>query len=206
MNPHAFLSFIQNNYDFNHANAIFSQLALKNCWKQWLTAELVNMASNTDGYEQVQTDLHYPSQQGADNEALFLRYQQDDNVDVVNKKNLASRSDFSWCHLEQQYYFEIRCANRELFSKNKDLVKFANDIRRIKQLKQANPELNIAVVFAFYGSFSSTDINKFSEFDNSQHCTYMLDTGLSGSTSIARLAQMRRAGDERLCLALYTGN
>ena len=219
MNAHNFLTFVQNQYDFGRANAIMSEINLKNCWKQWFTAELVHMCNQSDSPLVTETDVHYPGvTQGDDpkndSKPLFLSYHPTKGVEAVTEKRNGSRCDFtmvdgtladgSICDASQTHYFEIRCANAELFVKNKDLAKFEADIKRIEALKAANPALQMTVLFAFYGTFTSKQVESFKVMDNSNRCSYVLDSALEGSTSIARLCQMARAGEPRLCLAAFS--
>ncbi|WDE04365.1 hypothetical protein SG34_023975 [Thalassomonas viridans] len=209
MNAYNFLSFVQNEYDFARANAIMSEINLKNCWKHWMTAELVHLYNQADGEFELQTDVYYPAAQLAaekkeQQESMeFLRYQNGKAAEPVAEKRLASRADFSVKTPDGEHYFEIRCGNKNVFSKSKDLLKVESDMQRIEALKKANPELNITVAFAFFGAFENKEIEAFKALDNSTRCSYLLDTAMTGSGSIARLCQMQRAGNPRLCLAAY---
>jgi hypothetical protein len=213
MNAHNFLTFVQNQYDFGRANAIMSETNLKNCWKQWFTAELVHMCNQSDSPLVAETDVHYPGiTQGTaqtDGKSLFLSYHPTKGVEAVTEKRNGSRCDFtmkdgSIADVSQTNYVEIRCANADLFVKNKDLAKFEADIKRIEALKAANPALQMTALFAFYGTFDSKQVENFKVMDNSNRTTYVLDSALEGSTSIARLSHMARAGEPRLCLAAFS--
>lgn len=204
MKAHSFLSFVQNNYDFERANAILSEANLKNCWKHWLTAELVHLCNNSDIGFNIQTDVYYPGKIVAGKEPHYLRYQTGKAVEAVNKKCSASRSDFVVSCNGKLHYYEISCGNGSLLLKNNDLLKFAADIARVEMLKKANAELEMSVLFAFYGAFSNKQIEAFIPIDNSKRCTYLLDSGLQGSTSISRMTQMQREGEPRLCLAAFS--
>lgn len=204
MNTHTFLTLIQNNYNFSQANNIFSQSDLKNCWKDWLTAELVQSWYISEQFSNIQIDTRYPGVKTHDAVETFLRHQSGQGVDHVSKKSSASRCDFSAHYQDTPYYFEIRCASNSLFKKKGDLEKYKSDIERVDLIKQANPYLNLAAIFVFYGAFSSQELANFTTLDNSEHCLYVLDSNLSGSTSIARLSQMQRGGSPRLCLAVYS--
>jgi hypothetical protein len=156
MNAHSFLTFVQNQYDFGRANAIMSEINLKNCWKQWYTAELVHMCNQSDSPLVAETDVHYPGVSQTDGKPLFLSYHPTKGVEVVTEKRNGSRFDFtmadgSIADVSQTNYVEIRCANADLFLKNKDLAKFEADIERIEALKAANPALQMTVIFAFTG-------------------------------------------------------
>ncbi len=209
MNAHNFLTFVQNQYDFNRANAIMSETNLKNCWKQWFTAELVHMCNQSQSPFITETDVHYPGVAQTDGKSLFLSYHATKGVEAVTEKRNGSRCDFTMndgaiADASQTNYLEIRCANADLFVKNKDLAKFEADIKRIEALKAANPALQMTALFAFYGAFTSKQVENFKVMDNSNRCTYVLDSALEGSTSIARLCQMARAGEPRLCLAAFS--
>lgn len=205
MNAHNFLSFVQNEYDFERANAILSEINLKNCWKHWLTAELVHIYNKTSNQSQTATDVYYPALKKNDDEGpVYLRYQADKKIETVTEKRVASRADFSVLSGGNEHYFEIRCANKQAFIKNKDLSKVSADMQRIEAIKKAHPALDITVIFAFYGAFSNKEIETLTPLDNSNRCTYVLDCGLTGSGSISRLCQMQRSGEPRLCLAAYS--
>lgn len=203
MNTHTFLSFIQNNYDFTRANSIVSELNLNHCWKNWLTAELVHLFNSDKDFEDIETNKRYQNETSLNNVSTFIRYREGKPIEDVQKKQLASYCDFSFSQENKRHYFEIRCANKSLFSKNNEVHKYKKDIMRIESIKKHNPNLNIHSIFAFYGMFNNEEINKFSSLDNSKRCTYILDSNLKGSTSISRLSQMQRSGLPRICLAVY---
>lgn len=206
MKAQQLLSFVQQHYDFERANAILAESNLKNCWKQWFTCELVHMFNQIDPVYMPQTDVYYTggeSDKGSDKPS-YLSYSPDKGVEVVPDKRNASRCDFSVVSAGQSQLFEIRCGNTELFGKAKDVARFAADVDRIEAFKKANPALEITALFAFYGVLNSKQIESFTEMDNSTRNSYVLDTGLSGSTSIARLCQMARNGKPRLCLAAFS--
>lgn len=204
MNTHSFLSFIQNNYNFERANAVLSEVNLKNCWKHWLTAELAHLCNNSDTDFNIQTDVYYPEKVVTGKEPHYLRYQIGKSVEVVNKKCSASRSDFILSCNAKPHYYEIRCGNGSSLLKNNDLLKFEADITRVEALKKANNELEMTVLFAFYGAFTSKQVKAFVPVDNSRRCTYLLDSGLQGSTSISRMTQIQREGKPRFCLAAFS--
>ena len=172
-----------------------------------MTAELVHLYNQAGGDFELQTDVYYPApvvKQDEQENAGFLRCQNGRAAEEVKEKRLASRADFSVKTADQEHYFEIRCGNKSVFSKSKDLLKVESDMQRIEALKKANPQLNITVIFAFSGAFENKEIEAFKALDNSTRCSYLLDTAMTGSGSIARLCQMQRAGDPRLCLAAYS--
>lgn len=229
MKAQTFLSFVQNEYDFTRADAIMRETNLKNCWKQWFTCELVHMCSQSTSELDTEIDVHYPvqdkpaakkpvkkksdceDQDGTKNDEkkvggkpAYLSYHPTKGVEEVSEKRSASRCDFALTANGQQHFFEIRCANSEQFVKHKELEKFEADIKRIEALKVANPELKMTALFAFYGAFSSKEVKDFAVMDNSTRTTYVLDSALKGSTSIARLIQMARNGEPRLCLAAFS--
>lgn len=209
MNSQAFLSLLQSEYDFTRANSILSETNLKNCWKQWLTAELVHMFNQLSCHsgEQsfiTQTDVHYPALIKTDKDPAYLSYQTGKPATAVSEKRHGSRCDFSVTQGNKTLYCEIRGANKTLFAKNKDLGKFSADIERIEALKAANNELNIFSIFVFYGALSGKEIEAFKPMDNSTRTSYVLDSGLTGSTSIARLSHMDRNGDDRVCVAVFS--
>lgn len=203
MNAQTFLTFVQQHYDFERANAILAQTNLKNCWKQWFTCELVHMFNQADGDFKPQTDVYYPggAPQQKGEKPKFLSYNSDKTVEVTTERRHASRGDFSVDFSGQTQLFEIRCGHGELFNKNKDLAKFEADVERIEALKQGNTALNVTSLFAFYGAFTAKQCEAFSKMDNSTRTSYVLDSSLTGSTSIARLSHMARNGQPRICLA-----
>lgn len=204
MNSQTFLTLAQENYDFSRANVILSELNLKNCWKQWLTAELVHMFNHIEGDYRLETDIHYPAHQQTSSDPAFLQYQASKGATPVGEKRNGSRCDFSVTTHPQTVYCEIRGANADLFNKNKDLAKWLADIERIEALKEANPNLLILSIFVFYGAFSSDEMKMFQPMDNNSRCIYVLDTLLTGSTSIARLSQLNRNGDKRICVGTFS--
>ena len=203
MNSHDFLSFVQNEYDFERANLILCESNLKNCWKHWFTAELVHLCNTSLSELRARTDVYYPGKQKID-EPGYLSYRPGKAVTNVSKKRGASRCDFSFLVNGKQLYFEIRCVNQDSLAKRKELAKFAADQVRIDMLKKANPELNIMAILVFYGAFSNKEVEIFSPMDSGSRCSYVLDSGLSGSSSISRLSQFQRGGDPRLRLAAYS--
>ncbi len=212
MNTHALLSFVQNNYDFRRADLILSEGNLKKCWKQWLTAELVHLFNGAKHVDNVQTEVHYlDAELKGDNDSVgeqplqhYLQYHRKTGVNVVMEKRSASRCDFGFRWQGAAQMFEIRCGSSVPSINKKELLKFEEDIDRIDALKLKNPQLSIASIFAFYGIVTNKDAVLFKTIDNSRRCTFVLDSSLEGSSSIARLSQMKRAGEPRLCLAAYS--
>lgn len=205
MKAQAFLSFVQQHYDFSRANGILAETNLKNCWKQWFTCELVHMFNQVDSALKPQTDVYYVDGDPANTaeKTAYLSYNPGKDVELVSEKRHASRCDFAVELQGKRHLFEIRCANVELFGKNKDLNKFEADVNRIEAFKKANDNLEIISLFAFYGTLTAKQCEAFSVMDNSTRTSYVLDSGLSGSTSIARLSHMARNGEPRLCLAAF---
>ena len=204
MKAHSFLSFIQSNYDFSRANAILSEENLKNGWKHWLTLELLHIYNSSKLNFNIQTNAHYPSRSRDGKQPSYLHYHLDKAVEVVEKKCSASRSDFMVEEQGKVNFFEIRCGNGHSLFKNKDLLKFEADIARVEALKKVNPALEMTVLFAFYGAFSTKQVEAFIAIDNSIRCTYLLDSRLQGSSSISRMTHMQREGEARLCLAAFS--
>lgn len=204
MNSQAFLSLVQSEYDFTRANAILSEINLKNCWKQWLTAELVHMFNQSESGFVTQTDVHYPAIVKTAKDPAYLSYQLGKPATAVSEKRHGSRCDFSVQQGNRTIYCEIRGANKSLFAKNKDLGKFSADIERIEALKAANSQLEIFSIFVFYGALSGKEIEAFKPMDNSTRTSYVLDSSLTGSTSIARLSHMDRNGNDRVCMAVFS--
>lgn len=202
MNAHSFLSFVQNNYDLQRANAVLSEENLKNCWKHWLTVEFLHLCNHSDAVTHILTDIHYPAEQETGELLSYLRYQSGKSLQIVNKKRLASRCDFVVSENEHRYYYELSCGSGNSLLKNQGLLKFEADITRAEALKSENKKLKINVIYAFYGAFSSQQVETFIPVDNSLRCTYLLDTGLKGSSSISRMTQMQKGGEPRLCLAV----
>ncbi|OUS25015.1 hypothetical protein A9Q99_22475 [Gammaproteobacteria bacterium 45_16_T64] len=203
MNTHTFLSLIQNNYDFERANTIFSEINLKKCWKQWLTAEFVHLLNNVGGPQLVQTEEQYLGLQDSEGVQQYLSYQKKVGVDVVKEKRTASRCDFGFELDNARHLFEIRCGTSTPSFNKKELTKFEEDIDRIDALKKSNPTLSLKALFAFYGVVSNKDAVLFKDIDNSLRCAYVLDTSLQGSSSISRLSHLKREGEPRLCLVAY---
>ena len=183
MNSHDFLSFVQNKYDFEHANLILCETNLKNCWKHWFTAELVHLCNISSPGFQAQTDVYYPGNLKSD-EPGYLSYRPGKTVTNVSSKRGASRCDFSFLDKGKQFYFEIRCVNHDSLVKRKELAKYTADQVRIDMLKKANPELNVMAILVFYGAFSNKEVEIFSPMDNGSRCSYVLDSGQRGSSSI----------------------
>ena len=167
------------------------------------------MFNQSEGTFITQTDVHYPAlvtskEAKTDKDPAYLSYQPGKPATAVSEKRHGSRCDFSVTQGNTTLYCEIRGANKTLFAKNKDLGKFSADIERIEALKAANNELNIFSIFVFYGALSGKEIEAFKPMDNSTRTSYVLDSGLTGSTSIARLSHMDRNGDDRVCVAVFS--
>lgn len=203
MKPYPFLSLFQQHYDFERADRIFADQNLKNCWKQWFMAETLSALSTLPECQDVATDTPYSAGNAAKDDDAFLSVKPGENTAVLADKRSASKCDFSLSLDNSPLHFEVRCGHYESFLKARELKKFTDDLQRIEALKSLNPELNILTVFALYGSFENKDMKHFQPLDNSRRCSYVLDTDLNGSTSIARLSHMRRAGDPRTLVIAY---
>lgn len=204
MKPQLLLSFIQKNYDFSRAIDIFSESNLKKCWKPWLTTEMALLCEAKSLGENVKIEEHYRCRDDScDSKNMYLRYKVNSGVDKIKEKRGASRSDFSFEEKGVAQHFEVRCCDDSTLKTQKQISIFEGDMIRIEALKKVNPSMSINTLFAFYGSFSSEEISLLKKMDNNKRCSYVLDTSLTGSCSIARLSQIKRGGDERLCLAAY---
>lgn len=193
-----FLSHIQQHYPFTRANQLLAQDNLKNYWKHWLCCELIPVLSVGDEPQEVELEKYYPAQQDEQSDKGFLSIKAGNKQAFASEKRGASKCDF---YLPAQSLFvELRCGHQASLLKGKELDKFKADQHRIHALKQANPKLNIATLFAFYGSFDNKQCESLAQLDNNQAPSYVLDTGLTGSSSIARLSHMQRNGSARTLL------
>ena len=209
MQAQPFLSLLQNQYCFDRANHIFSDINLKHTWKHWLTAELVYALSQDPNINDIDIDTPYIAKpantKAADNSKSkatldFLSFKTGDDKAKAVEKRSASKCDFSFTQGSQQVFVEVRCTQSAQFLKAGEFRKFTDDSKRVQALKKANPDLAIITLFAIYGRFENKDMKKLEPLDNSQICSYVLDTGLQGSSSIARLSHVQREGDPRTLL------
>lgn len=202
MQPHTFLSILQTHFHSARANNILSNSRIKNCWKHWLSAELTLAFGQHFQPEGIGVDVIYPAKSGED-KLSYLGYKPKDNCAEVVEKRGASKCDFAFQSEKESIFFEVRCGHHDTFLNNQELKKFIADLNRVKALKVANPTLNIVVIFAVYGRFDNHEMHKFKALDNSELCAYVWDSGLVGSSSIARLSHMRRGGEPRVFFIAY---
>lgn len=201
MQAQPFLSLLQNQYSFERADHIFSDINLKHTWKHWLTAELVYALTQEQSISDIEIDSPYPVKSSEIKDSLeFLSFKNGDDKAKAVEKRAASKCDFSFQYGTQPVFVEVRCTQSAQLLKASEFRKFADDVKRVKALKQANPDLAIITLFAIYGRFENKDMKKLEPLDNSQVCSYVLDTSLSGSTSIARLSHVKREGEPRTLL------
>jgi len=192
------LSHIQQGYNFTPANQLLSKPALKNYWKHWFCCELVPLLAN-NAEQQVELEKYYPAQPNEHKDKAFLSIKTGQKQAQASEKRGASKCDFYLPN--QELYVELRCGHASSLLKGKELDKFKQDQLRVNALKQANATLNIATLFIFYGSFDNAQCEQLAQLDDNQTPSYVLDTGLTGSSSIARLSHMQRHGDPRVLLA-----
>ena len=204
MNAQSFLALLQAHYDFTRADFIFNQLQLKNCWKPWLTTELTASLGCMPMPLEVVIDDHYQLPEKTDKPLEWLSHIPKNGVQVVTEKRHASRCDFRFDDQGKPHYVEIRCANKQLFQKGKEIQKYLSDIERITAFKKKLPDAAITALFAFYGAFDNEEVAVFKELDNAKRVNYVLDTGMTGSSSIARLSHLQRAGEPRLFIAAFS--
>ncbi|WP_086933812.1 hypothetical protein [Agarilytica rhodophyticola] len=206
MNSQLLLSIIQKNYNFSKAYDVFKNDYLSKSWKQWFTTEMALLFSCEKLSDKISVEDYYCAS-GVDNDenssARFLHYHAKTGVTKVMEKRRASRSDFSFECDGKTQHFEVRCSDSISLKSNRQLAIFENDMIRVEHLKKENPSLSINTIFVFNGNFENKDINLLKPLDNNKRCSYVLDTSLNGSTSIARLSQIKRNGGERLCVVAY---
>ncbi len=215
MQAQPFLTLFQNLYSFERANHIFAQQNLKHCWKHWLTAEMVYALGQNPSTSNIEIDSLYQtkgvnivspdnSQDRKTEESAYLSYKAGDEKAKIVDKRSASKSDFSFKFDKQTVFVEVRCSHMPVFFQAKEFRKFTDDIQRVQALKKANGSSAIITVFALYGRFENKDMKKLEPLDNNTCCSYVLDSGLSGSTSIARLSHMQREGEPRTLIMAHS--
>lgn len=208
MQAQPFLSLLQNQYAFDRANHILSDINLKHTWKHWLTAELVYALTHAQTIEDIDIDTPYPNKatasKASDTKSKatldFLSFKNGDSEAKAVEKRSASKCDFSFNYGSKQVFVEVRCTQSAQILKAGEFRKFTDDTKRVQALKKANSDLSILTLFAVYGRFENKDMKKLEPLDNNQICSYVLDTCLSGSSSIARLSHVQREGESRTLL------
>ena len=201
MQAQTFLQLIQKQYQFDRTNQIFSKIELKNRWKHWLCAELIN---NLGQIGKIEIDAPYIADNSTSENDSFLSHKSGEEKAKIVEKRGASKCDFLINQNEQPVYIEIRCAQSEQLLQPREFKKFTADLARVKALKDANPSLSILTLFAIYGQFQNSDMKSLEPLDNSVFASYVLDTGLNGSGSIARFSHVRREGEDRMMLIAHS--
>ena len=203
------LRLLQQHYapsQLDHANRIFAENRLQNCWKDWLSAEILNVLLQQGLSEHISIDLPYPNVAqiaGRSDAPAYLTTKAPFKSAKACEKRYASKCDFAFNIDDQQLFVEMRCANTREFLTTRENKKFSDDFKRVKALQQRNENLNILVLFALYGCITPEDMQLVQQFDNSHTCSYVWDTGLTGSTSIGRLAHVQRNGEARLLIIAH---
>ncbi len=194
MIQYSLLSHLASQHDFSQANKIIAMYQAKPFVRSWLALNLSLSLRQSAATE----DLLFAEPYQKDD---FLKYQAKTGQVEHCEKRSASKADLKISAPNNNAWFEFHVLHQDELCSKRDRNKLYEDAKRVRALREALPKDEVTLLVGIWGSFSAEDIKFFSPLDNSKHCAYVLDTSLSGSTQIARLSQMKKAGKPRFLLA-----
>lgn len=197
MTHQALLAHIGNHYDFARANQVVAVVQSKPFIRAWMAVDFSQAIAKALGAKEI--DFAVPYQQGKE----YLKYNAKNQQVEKSESRFASKADLKVTTDQGLYWFEFHALHQNSLKEKKDRDKLYQDVERVKALQTELSKENVILLIGIWGSFTSKDMEHFKAIDNSTYFTYVLDSGLSGSTQVARLCQMHKEGEERFLLASF---
>lgn len=182
-------------YDFNRASQLVALPQSKPFIRSWMTLDFSQPLINALKTDTI--DFAVPYQQ---NDDKYVKYNTKTSQIERCEKRFASKADLTLTTANKRFWFEFHALHQDDLMIKKNLNKLYGDANRVSALRQAFPKDEVMLLIGLWGRFSSEDIRLFHPLDNNKQCAYVLDSSLTGSTQIARLSQMKKAGEERFLL------
>lgn len=200
MNAQAFLALIRDHYSFNTAQNLLANSQLKGLWENWFSADLLHQLSSNQVIDNIEIDSPYPAQTtGAQNaKASYLSVKTNVKAAKTVEKRYASRADFAFSQQRNTLYCEGFCTQAAGKLEEKSIRKMSELLQRSKKLQAQNPALNIVTFCVVTGFIESCHMTLLKPLDNSKTLSYVLDTHIQGSSSIARLSAISNVEHPRI--------
>lgn len=200
MNAQAFLALIRDHYSFNTAQNLLANSQLKGLWENWFSADLLHQLSSNQVIDNIEIDSPYPAQTtGAQNaKASYLSVKTNVKAAKAVEKRYASRADFAFSQQGNTLYCEGFCTQAAGQLEEKSIRKMSELLQRSKKLQAQNPALNIVTFCVVTGFIESSYMRPLKPLDNSKTLSYVLDTHIKGSSSIARLSAISNVEHPRI--------
>jgi len=201
MNAQAFLALIRDHYSFNTAQNLLANSQLKGFWENWFSADLLHQLSSNQIIDNIEIDSLYPAQKPADTQntkASYLSVKTNVKTAKTVEKRYASRADFAFSQQGNTLYCEGFCTQAAGQLEEKSIRKMSELLQRSKKLQAQNPALNIVTFCVVTGFIESSHMTPLKPLDNSKTLSYVLDTHIQGSSSIARLSAISNVEHPRI--------
>ena len=200
MNAQAFLALIRDHYSFNTAQNLLANSQLKGLWENWFSADLLHQLSSNQVIDNIEIDSPYPAQTtGAKNaKASYLSVKTNVTAAKAVEKRYGSRADFAFSQQGNTLYCEGFCTQAAGQLEDKSIRKMSELLQRSKKLQAQNPALNIVTFCVVTVCIESSHMRPLKQLDNSKTLSYVLDTHIQGSSSIARLSAISNVEHPRI--------
>lgn len=207
MNAQLFLALLRDHYTFNQAQSVLSNLQIKGLWESWFSGDMLHALSSSKRISDVIIDCPYPAQlsdeQNANagnvkSKATYLSVKANESQAKLVEKRHGSRADFAFSAQGERLYCEGFCTQAHGQLSAKDIRRMRDLLQRSKKLKAQNASLNIVTFSLVSGFIESGHMTPLKPLDNSKTLSYVLDTHIQGSSSIARLSAISNVKQPRI--------
>lgn len=213
MNAQSFLALIREHYTLDNADAMLNHTAIKSLWESWFTAELLQHLTEKGAIYDIDIDPPYPappSDEPSDDASAApakLPYLTVKNHNANAKRverRYASRADFAFSldasTPSSRIFCEGFCARADGQLEDKTIEKMQQLLGRASKLKQENDALQIVSFCVLQGFIEASHMKPLKPLDNSQLQSYVLDSDINGSSSIARLSAVSHRENPRMLI------
>ncbi len=194
MHPQNLLINLARQYDLDTASQLLSNTGIRQFVRGWLALDLSIPLSKMLKADSVKFAEPYHS-----NDLFFKYCAEEDSAEPCEKRS-ASKADLMLSVEDVDHFFEFHYLHQSQISNSKIMNKLYLDMDRVRAMRNMH-SLNVNLVVALWGSFNGNDIEVFKPVDLNRDAVYALDTSLLGSSQVARLVHIRKAGEPRLVLA-----
>ncbi|MFM2480561.1 hypothetical protein [Celerinatantimonas sp. YJH-8] len=182
---------------FAEANKYLAQSCYKALFKPWLTLSLSYLLGQNSEVDALELSAPYQDDE------QFWRYQMKPFGIRTSDRNHASKADIKLQWHQHSVWTEVQVFHQDELGLASAFRRLEQDFRRVERLHQQLPMDQGLLLVGFWGSLQPEHIQLFRPFDNNVRISYVLDSRLSGSSQVARLSHIQRAGQPRFCLIAF---
>lgn len=201
MHAQSFLTLLRDHYSFNQAQQVLTNTQIKGLWESWFNADMLHRLSWNNAIEDIDTDSPYPAvatEEASGSKIKYLSLKAGETEAKLVEKRHSSKADYRFSVHNATLYCEGFCAQASGQIEPKDIRRMSDLMQRSKRLKAQNNALNIVSYCVLWGFIESSQMKKLKPLDNSRTLSYVLDTHIQGSSSIARLSALSNVETPRI--------